>query len=102
MAVVQIFELKRALVPHSVIFAIGEALKGNTNAKERTVFGTPAHEDRWRRVMTAVSYCEEERALFRRAVLTWRLISKQMPFCRNVSLIIAVMLWDLRLESPYY
>ncbi len=86
----------------SVVFLIGQALKGKVNMEKKQILGWhidfdslvgPAHR--------AVSFYDSQTRLACLAVDTWTLVAMRMHVIKDVRILIGKMIWEARFEANY-
>jgi hypothetical protein len=85
-----------------VVFAIGQALKGNINNEKRTIFGNPINFDaRVGAVNQALHFYEFQLQSYRKAVDCWTIVGLRSNVVKDIRKMIGKMIWDAREEAVY-
>ena len=86
----------------SVMFAIGQALQGHVNEKERTIFSRAYDFDSWiRPAKQAIAFYEAQIKATKVAMCAWTQVGIKLKVVKDVRKLIAKLIWDSREEALY-
>jgi hypothetical protein len=85
-----------------IMYAIGRALNGQINQKERTIFGSSLfYGERIEKSLVALEFYQFQVKSYRTAVDTWMLVGRRNNVVKDVRLIISKLIWETRADAKY-
>ena len=84
----------------SVMFAIGQALHGHVNERERTIFNDVYNFDSWiGPAKQAIAFYDVQTKATKDAMRAWTLVGIKLKVVKDVRKLIAKLIWDSREEE---
>jgi hypothetical protein len=95
-------QLEAGIGDASVVFAIGQALKKHVNFEEREILKQDCDFDSWIGPATvAIGFYKGQCCAARAAVDTWTVIGLRNHVVKDIRIMIAKLIWELRDEAEY-
>jgi hypothetical protein len=94
----QVHKFKCGTANANVIFAIGRALKGHTNAETGSTFG---EYDFFDEATQALQFYKFQLISYRKAVDNWTLAGIRKNVMKDIRILIAKIIWEMREEAKY-
>ncbi len=86
----------------SVMFFIGQALDGQVNEMEKTIFGFEVNMvTLFRAVLIAVDFFKRQSNSAKDAVNAWSLVALRLGFMKDLRVAVGRYIWETRFEAKY-
>jgi hypothetical protein len=92
----------REAQPGSVLYAMGKALSGHVDPKQRRIFGFSQNFDIMiKHANLAVAFYTTQVEGCRKAVNTWTLVGIRNGVVKDIRILIGKLIWEERMEGKY-